>query len=87
MLIQATNEFRKRFSELPLLLQKKFIKQLDIFKQTPFHTSLHTEKLQPKQKQIWSFRIDQTYRVLFRYLDDGSVILLTVGHHGWIYRF
>lgn len=85
--IFITDEFRDRYRELPSVIQKKFSKQLRLFKNDPYHPSLHTEKLQPKDRQYWSFRIDRSYRAIFKFTGQQQVILLTVGPHGWIYRF
>ena len=82
----ATDEFRKRFRELPASTQKKAVKQELIFRQNPFHPSLHTEKLNPKNKEVWSFRVDKSYRVLFRFLDGDTALFLTIGPHSWIYK-
>jgi mRNA-degrading endonuclease RelE of RelBE toxin-antitoxin system len=85
--ISVTDEFRERFKALPAPVKKKFGKQLVLFQAYSHHPSLHVEKLNPKDHQIWSFRIDRSYRVLFRFLDGNKALFLTVGHHGWIYRF
>jgi len=55
MEILLSKEFREKFSCLD--------KQIVIFKNNPFYPSLHTEKLVPKPKEVWSFRIDKKYRV------------------------
>lgn len=83
----ATEEFEKRFLELPASIQKKAYKQEKLFKNNPFHPSLRTEKLEPKKQQVWSFRIDKDYRILFRFIDSNKVLLLTCGHHHWIYQY
>lgn len=84
--ILATDEFRKRYQNLPKSIQKKAEKQEKLFRQNPFYPSLHTEKLEPKGKQVWSFRIDKSYRVMFRFINSNKVLLLTVGPHSWIYK-
>jgi proteic killer suppression protein len=84
--ILITEEFERRFKELPLALQKKAEKQEKLFRQNPFHPSLHTEKLEPKRRQVWSFHIDRRYRIIFRFMEGSRVVFLTVGPHGWIYR-
>ena len=84
--IITTNEFQEKYQKLPLLTQKKAEKQEKLFCQNPFYPSLHTEKLEPKGKQVWSFRIDKTYRIVFRFVNGNKVILLTVGTHDWIYK-
>lgn len=84
--IIVTEEFEKRFRDLPKNIQKKLIKQEGFLRENPLHPSLHTEKLQPKIKEYWSFRIDKSYRVLFRFTKKDELILITVGTHDWVYR-
>ena len=86
MEIVVTKEFEKRFENLPAAFQKRAQKQEILFRKNPFHPSLHTEKLEPKTREVWSFRIDKSYRILFRFLDGSKVLFLTVGPHDWIYR-
>ena len=86
MEILLTEEFVRRYKQLSSSIQKKAEKQEKLFRQNPFHPSLHTEKLEPKGKQIWSFRVDRSYRVLFRFLERDKVIFLTIGPHDWVYR-
>ena len=86
MEIIVTEEFKKEYNCLPKQIQQKAEKQERIFKNNPFHPSLHTEKLIPKSKEVWSFRIDKKYRIIFRFLDGNKVIFLTVGPHDWIYK-
>lgn len=82
-----TPEFEKRYRELPLAVQKKAERREKIFRDNPYYSSLHTEKLQPLEKAYWSFRVDKVYRILFRFRDSQTVIFFTCGHHNWIYRF
>jgi len=86
MEIFVTAEFEQQYCELPELIKKKAQKQERLFRQNPFHPSLHVEKLEPKNKQLWSFRVDRKYRILFRFINKDKVIFLTVGHHDWIYK-
>lgn len=86
MEIVLTREFEKRYARLPVFIQKKAEKQTSLFSKNPFYPSLHTEKLNPKGKEVWSFRIDRQYRIFFRFLAANRVLFLTVGPHGWIYN-
>jgi toxin HigB-1 len=81
-----TREFFARYQLLPAVIQRKAEKQERLFKQNPFYPSLRTEKLEPKGKQVWSFRVDKNYRVLFRFVDGRNVVFLTIGTHDWIYK-
>ncbi|OIO45678.1 hypothetical protein COU05_01500 [bacterium (Candidatus Gribaldobacteria) CG10_big_fil_rev_8_21_14_0_10_37_21] len=85
--VLVTSEFEKRYVQLPLFVQKKAEKQEQIFRENPFHSSLHTEKLEPKGKQLWSIRIDLDYRIISRFLNAKQALFLTCGHHNQIYRY
>jgi len=50
--ILLTDEFIKRYQQLPSAIQKKAEKQEQLFRQNPFYPSLPTEKLEPKGKQV-----------------------------------
>ncbi len=86
MKILTTRKFDAQYDKLPIDIQKKAEKQEKLFKDNPLHPSLHTEKLSPKQKEVWSFRIDKSYRIIFRFLEKDKVLFLNVGPHNWIYR-
>ncbi len=87
MKISVTKEFRERYQKLPASIQRKIEKQEGLFLANPLHPSLHTEKLEPKHKAYWSFRVDYNYRVLFCFLSADEISLITVGTHDWVYRF
>lgn len=82
----VTEKFEALFAELPKVIQKKAAKQQELFSQDPFHPSLDTEKLAPKEKALWSFRVDRKYRIAFRFIDGKTVLALTVGPHDWLYK-
>ncbi len=86
MEIFVTAEFEERYNVLSVPIKNKARKQEKLFRQNPLHPSLHVEKLEPKNKQLWSFRVDRKYRILFRFINKDRVIFLTIGHHDWIYK-
>ncbi len=69
--ISTTATFDRLFKKLPRTIQKKAAEKTEHFKTNPFHPSLHTEKLHPKHHEVWSFRIDRAYRVIFKFMDSG----------------
>ena len=85
--IRYTSEFEKRYRDLPHTVQEKAERREILFRDNPFHPSLKTEKLMPKEKEYWSFRIDREYRIIFRFGEDNTVYFLSCGHHNWIYRY
>jgi len=62
-------------------LEKKYAKAKKLFEHDPFYPSLNTELLQPKERLIYSFRLDRKYRALFIYLEDGSVEIIALTNH------
>lgn len=86
MEILVTAEFVRRYQKLPISIQRKAEKQETLFRENPHHPSLHTEKLEPRGKQLWSLRVDRRYRIIFRFAAKNKVIFLNVGPHDWIYK-
>ena len=84
--IIVTEEFEMRYKKLTLAIRKKAEKQEKLFKENPFYPSLHTEKLEPKSHEVWSFRIDKRYRIIFRFIGANKALFLTLGPHNWIYK-
>jgi Txe/YoeB family toxin of Txe-Axe toxin-antitoxin module len=62
-------------------LEKKFEKQSRLFEQNPFHPSLETELLEPRNMRTWSFRIDRKYRAIFIFLEADLVEIIDVNNH------
>lgn len=85
--ILLTDEFEKQYRKLPSLIKKKAVKQQVLFCTNPFYPSLNTEKLVPKNRNLWSFRVDKTYRIIFRFVENNKVLFLAIGTHDWIYKF
>jgi mRNA-degrading endonuclease RelE of RelBE toxin-antitoxin system len=86
MEILLSDEFKENFSLLDSRIQKQADKQIIIFKNNPFYPSLNTEKLSPKERGLWSFRVDKKYRVVFEFVEESKVLFLSIGPHDWIYR-
>ena len=85
--IRYTHEFEKQYRDLPPAVQGKAEKREALFRSNPFHPSLKTEKLSPKEKEYWSFRIDREYRIIFRFGENRIIYFLACGQHNWIYRY
>lgn len=84
--VQTTETFDKLFSKLPRRIQIKAAEKTELFKTNPFHTSLRTEKLSPKGYNVWSFRVDRAYRIVFKFV-GGTAELRFIGHHSDIYDY
>lgn len=62
-------------------LEKKFSKQLGLFKDNPKHPSLNTERLEPKNLKIYSFRIDRKYRAIFILVNPDESEIVDINDH------
>ena len=62
-------------------LEKKYKKAKSLFEKDPFYPSLNTEILEPKDRLIYSFRLDKKYRAIFIYIDDNTIEIITFTNH------
>ena len=62
-------------------LEKKFTKQKGLFEKNPQHTSLNTEKLEPKKLNIYSFRLEQKWRAIFIIVENQVEIVDLTLHY------
>ena len=65
--------------------KKKFWQKMELFLSDPFAVQLKTHKLGGKLFGLWSFSVDEDCRVIFEFIDDGSVLLIEVGKHDEVY--
>jgi proteic killer suppression protein len=79
--IHYNKAFEKQFQALPKLIQKKTVKTENYFRDNPFHTSLRLHKLEGKLKGLWSISIDMKYRIIFKPIDDGDILFISIGLH------
>ena len=85
--ISTTATFDRLFETLPKPIQRKAASKTDLFRSNPFHPSLRVEKLHPKQHEVWSFRVDRAYRIIFKFSKPGQAEFRYVGHHHSIYDY
>ena len=79
--IHYNGAFEKQFRGLPKNIQKKALKAEKLFRSNPFHPSLRLHKLDGKLKGLWSISLDMKYRIVFKPLEDGVILLISIGLH------
>jgi plasmid maintenance system killer protein len=62
-------------------LTKKYTKQINIFLSNIHHPGLNLELLEPRNKGIYSFRLDIHYRVLFVFYSPEVVEIIVITNH------
>ncbi|PIU68368.1 MAG: hypothetical protein COS84_01195 [Armatimonadetes bacterium CG07_land_8_20_14_0_80_40_9] len=85
--IFTTETFDKLFANLDKKIQIKAAKKTEVFKGNPFNQILCTEKLHPKKFDVWCFRVDINYRIIFKFLERDKVLFMYIGHHNKIYNY
>lgn len=83
--IHYTPDFKKSYERLPRNIQRIVDRKDALFRKNPFHPSLRTHKLKGPLKDLWSFYITKSYRILFEFLNRDEVIFYDIGTHE-IYR-
>lgn len=84
MLVKAIHynqDFANQFRRLPGVIQKKAAKTEILFRNNPFHPSLRLHKLEGNLKGLWSISIDMKYRIIFKPLENGVILFVSVGLH------
>lgn len=62
-------------------LFKEITDKVTEFKNFGNHQKLKVHKLHGKMKDVYSFSVNYKYRILFKYSDKNTVVLLTLGDH------
>ncbi len=78
--------FLKQAKILPQKTSAKLADLIILLKDSPFHNLLHTRPLAGKLEGFFSFRITRDWRVIFLFLDQTTIHLITVKHRKDIYR-
>jgi addiction module RelE/StbE family toxin len=66
-------------------IKYKFKEKLELFKENPYNPILRTHKLGGKLQDYMAFSVDYNIRVLFKFIDKSTVLLIEIGSHDVIY--
>ncbi len=83
--VSYSRRFLKQASRLTAEIIDQAQKKERIFRTNPFDPRLNTHRLQGKEKEVWSFSINYSYRIKFIFLTRDEVLFLEIGAHK-IYR-
>ncbi len=66
-------------------LTDKFKSKIKLFEEDPFNPILRTHKLSGILKEYWAFSINYNLRVIFKFIDSKTALLIDVGTHDEVY--
>jgi addiction module RelE/StbE family toxin len=75
---------KKRLSKSDELTDK-FNSKIKLFEEDPFNPILRTHKLSGILKEYWAFSIDYNLRVIFKFIDSNTALLIDIGTHDEVY--
>lgn len=75
------SHFLRSLKKLPWEIQVKAADRELVFCKNCFAPGLKTHKLGGKWEGCWSFSVDYSYRILFRFAKGNQVEFLNIGDH------
>ena len=83
--LEESRNYKKNHLKLPEHIRILAAEKAAIFQYNPYHASLRTHKLGGKLKDRSSFSVNYEYRIVFKFIDRNTALLLDIGTHK-IYR-
>ncbi len=81
----ASKKFKKSFDRLPKSVRLQFINRRKLFESEPYHPLLHNHSLTGRFADCRSFNVNGDVRIIFAYIDEGTVHLIDIGTHSQLY--
>ena len=78
--------FLRDVRKMPRVIQDKLAFLLDVFRDNPFDSRLHTKQLSYPLKNIYSLRITRDYRAGFIFMESHKIKLLVADKRDQIYK-
>jgi len=73
--------YLKSYGRLPERIKRLQNEKERMFRRNPFEAILRTHKLKGKLAELWSYSVNWQCRVLFRFIDERTVIFYDIGTH------
>ncbi|KKU81913.1 MAG: hypothetical protein UY09_C0026G0003 [Parcubacteria group bacterium GW2011_GWA2_47_8] len=84
--VKIDKSFEKELRKLPATLVKQTATRIAYLQEDPYHHLLHTKALSGKLAGLYSFRVTRDYRVIFGFIDPGTIWLFRISHRKDIYK-
>lgn len=84
--IEYSTKFVKQIKKLDSGILKIAVKKERLFRLNPLHPSLRLHELKGKLKNTWSIYINGNYRIIFKRMQNGDIVFISIGKHD-IYKY
>lgn len=78
-------DFVKELKKLEHSIQKRAVKTEALFRANPLHPSLRLHRLKGALVGLWSLSVSMRVRIIFKRMQNGDIIFLSIGQHD-LYR-
>lgn len=75
--IYPTGHFKKAYKQLPQKLKDRAKQKEEKFIAAPFDPSINTHRLKGKLKNYWTYSVNYTYRIMFRFINRKLLSVFT----------
>lgn len=65
--------------------EKKIIEKLKLFTENPYESELRNHKLSGKLSELRAVVIEYDCRIVFKFIDDSTALLINIGSHDEVY--
>lgn len=79
--VEYSHDFLKSLKRLPDRVVRQAEKKEKLFREDPFSPQLKVHKLSGRERDVWAFWINYSYRIKFVFLHDKEVLFLDIGTH------
>lgn len=86
MNIVLHKSFERKYVKLRMSEKNKYKERRNIFLDDPFHPSLNNHSLEGKYKGYRSISIGGNLRVIYRLLNEHTVLFVTIDTHSNLYK-
>ena len=77
MIVERSDDFKRRYRKLPAEIQDRVKKALLLFSENPRHPSLGNKRMEGVDR-IWELRVTQNYRITYEMI-PGGIFLRRIG--------
>lgn len=84
--VTLSREFWADLAQLPPAVSRRAVRTAERLIEDPWAKELHVEKVRRGEAGVYSARVDQSYRIIWKHIKPHDVVLCLVDNHDQAYR-